>query len=793
MSHILYGSNDEEKIVAVHSSPDRMMRLYVRTRDGIQTHDETFYPFFHLSNPKYLEGYPKKHWIKKLDGENYFSHLCAFTNWLDMWDAIRHVLEKYNENVPLKANSFFDLPVLHVITDSIGQYLTQSGRTLFKGMVVDDLHRIQLSIRSLRKHGSNNSNPERAEDKIVIIALSDNRGWYHAIHGKRKSEKEILLELRDLIIKKDPDVIEGYSILANDLPYILARSVSHGIEFAIGRDGSVPRAPDFHLLSGDRSPFVTYEIGGRHILDISQLLRILDAAYRELDGYTLEDAARYVSSKRAERVNIPVDRINWYWENDPDALIQSAIDDAGDAGKLSAHITPVIFYLTKMIPYNFGTVSRLHQFGKLESFIFREYLREKHSFSRPEGIQPSPESYSELFYTGILGPIIELSVDHLHAKIIREENLFPKNDTLRYFSPLLTALLFEYENIRAQNMSLISEEERKENESIASGLDLLLDSVFGYIGSSRTLFNDRSLGVTLAARSRKILTRLAIAISEWNGKVIEIEDDRIFFIPPSTLTDEISEQQFIGTISRSLPSHFSLRIVRRYKRMLSFRKKNWVLLREDGTLKIQGSGLLSRTLEKYFRKFITQTLNALLSDNIEKIHELYVSFYRNIESHMLNVREFARTEILRDSLGDYTMAVEKGLRNRSASYETALRAGRSWKPGEQIEIYMTGDDPYAKEIEHSKPANEWDSNFPDENIPYYLKRLYECAKKFETFFTEKDFHTIFSTDDLFGFTAKGIKVRTSIVKVEPGTSQPEETGEPPIEPKIWLDEDSDDT
>jgi DNA polymerase, archaea type len=778
MSQILYGSNEEERIVAVHPTTERAMRLYVRSENGIQTRDVEYFPFFHLSNPKYLDGFTKKHWIKKLEGENFFSHLCAFTGWLDMWDAIRHVLEQYNENVPLKVSSFFDLPVLHVITDSVGQFLAQTGRTLFKGMVFDELYRIQISIRTLRKHGSTASNPERAEDRIVVITLSDNRGWSQIIHGKRKTEKEMLLELCDVIIRKDPDIIEGHSFLSNDLSYLLARNAIHALDFKIGRDGSAPHAPDFRLISGDRSPSNIYTITGRHALDTSQLLRSSDASRRELDGYTLDDAARYFSFGRTECLPIPQDRINWYWENEPDTLIQSAVADTEDSGKLSQIIAPPIFNLTKMIPYNFGTASRLHQFGKLESFVFREYLRAKHSIPRPENIQPVPEGYSELFYSGILGPIIELSFENLYASIMQDENLYPRNDTLGCFASILDSLLHQRDDL-------------KENDPANLHLDPLLDSVFDYFGSGRTLFNDRALAVTLAARCRDLLSRLASVMTEWNGKVIAIDEDRIFFIPPSTTTEQPAEHQFIETISRSLPSRFKIRIVQRYKKMLSFKKKSWVLLRNDGRLKIQGSGILSRSLEKCFRDFITHSIHAMLNDDIDKMHELYVLYHRNIELHKLTVREFARNEVLRDSIGDYSHAIEKGMRNRSASYETALRAGRSWKPGDRIAFYMTGEDPNAKEVEYSKLASEWDPNFPDDNTPYYLKRLDECTKRFETFFTEKDFHAVFSTEDLFGFTSKGIRVRTSIVKVESGLSQPEEKSELPIEPKIWLDDESD--
>jgi hypothetical protein len=127
------------------------------------------------------------------------------------------------------------------------------------------------------------------------------------------------------------------------------------------------------------------------------------------------------------------------------------------------------------------------------------------------------------------------------------------------------------------------------------------------------------------------------------------------------------------------------------------------------------------------------------------------------------VRDFAKTEALKDSLDEYKRQVEMGRRNKSAAYEIALAAGRSFKPGDYVSFYVTGNDPNVKTFEKCKPVSEWDPNFPDENVAYYLRRLDEFAEKFFEFFFPKDFRSIFSPDDLFPFSAKGIVVATRML------------------------------
>jgi hypothetical protein len=101
-----------------------------------------------------------------------------------------------------------------------------------------------------------------------------------------------------------------------------------------------------------------------------------------------------------------------------------------------------------------------------------------------------------------------------------------------------------------------------------------------------------------------------------------------------------------------------------------------------------------------------------------------------------------------------------GRRNKSAVYEIALAAGQSFKPGDYVSYYITGNEANVKTFEQCKPLAEWDPNFPDENVAYYLRRLDEFAEKFKDFFVARDFRSIFSPDDLFPFSAEGISVVT---------------------------------
>jgi DNA polymerase elongation subunit (family B) len=789
MNQLIYGANQEEKIVAVHPASERTVKMFIRNPEGIISNEIEFFPFFFLSNQKYLSDYPKKHWIKELTGENYYRYLCVFNGWLDMWDAIRHCLERYNENAPQKIDSYTEMPVLRVRTDPVAQFLKQSGRTLFKGMKFDDLHRIQLSIKTYVKHGFKISNPNREEDRIVAIALSDNHGWEYQITGKRKSEKEMLLDLIKVLQEKDADVIEGHNSIDKHIHYLMTRCEIHGLEFNIGRDGSIPHHSEARSLYGERTAnYIPYEIVGRHVIDTATLLQSYDSTKHELDNYNLEHAAQHFGISKVDRLYISPDRVSWYSDNEPDNLVQSSIDDVREIRLLSDYLSPDYFHQTQMLPFNYATVTRLNSNNKIESLLLREYIRQKHSIPRPEiGSQPQIGG-SEIFYRGLLGPIIDLDIESIYPSIILAHNIVPKNDTLGAFPKILNGLTDHLSDLKRQVKIADNSYSNVTSEATEIGLKVLINSFYAYIGNSRALFNDYKAARTIGEARQDMLRQLMSAITSLNGKVIEIDSNSICFVPPVAVNTETKEKELLKNIARCLPSGITLQMNDRYKRMLSYKKNNYVLLGYDGKVTIKGSSLIPRNIERFGREFITQCISAIMNLNFTSVHDYYIDCNKAIVERKLSIQDFARIEILRDTYDEYTQSVNRGDRYRSASYEVAINSGMNWKQGDKISYYITGDDTSIKGFDQYKAAIDWDKNFRDENVGYYLKRLEELAKRFASLFSEKDYHALFSVDDLFGFSPEGIQIQTTQIKEEPKDLD-EETEQIQVEPRIWLDEE----
>jgi DNA polymerase I len=782
MNRLLYGHNADQHLIAVHQNGESQMRVYSRRDGQTVTEDVDFYPFFFLSNKAYLEGFAKKHWVKELEGNNHYKFLCAFTRWSDMWEAVNLALLRYNQSNEEKVQTYGEADFLFIRPDPSTQYLMQTGRTLFKGMKFEDLHRLQLDIEtySSRRY----SRAERLEDRIVLIALADSGGWEYVIDGRKKSEREMLNELVDVIVAKDPDVIEGHNIFNFDLPYILQRCVLNGVEFGIGRDRTPLRGLSPFAERG--SEFNTYEVNGRHIIDTWLLVQSYDIGKREMESYGLKYAARYFGLASPDRFYISGDKISWHWDNEPELLIRYALDDVRETRLLSQHLSPTAFYLAQMGPLSYGITARLGTAAKIEALLLREYLRQKHSVPRPMRSVQTTGGYTDLFYTGVLEPVVHVDVESLYPSIIIKEGICPKSDPLRVFVALIKELTKLRLATKRKMTKAADPAQRSKLDAMQSSLKILVNSFYGYLGYNRALFNDYEQADRVTKRGQEVLRNMIDEITTRGAQVVEVDTDGVYFVPPSDVRGVGKEIRFVKDLSQVMPEGIHLVLGGRFKKILSYKKKNYALSGYDGKVEVKGSSLVSRSMEPFARDYIHQCIESLLTDSIERLHELYVNLRKDLLEHKLDVRSFAKTETIRDPLEQYSREVEAGKRNRGASYEVALRSGRSFRPGDKISYYFTGTDPNIKAFESCKLVEEWIPNAPDENTAFYLRRLDEYTKRFEVFFNPQDFRKIFSAEDLFPFSPENIEILTQEVKKAEEELEEEEMA---VEPKIWLAEE----
>ncbi len=764
----LYGQDDLPRLVDVQPLMDgpsdgpARVRLYQRTPDlaRVETVEETFYPFFFVSDyalvrPLHEQGACR---CQRLAGGNFFRYLVVFSGWDAYWNGVRHV-RRHAETYDRRPKE------LYRVGSPVQQYLMQTGRTCFGGMAFDDLHRLQLDIETYSEHGFPNA--ERPEDEVIIVALHDNRGWHRILHARDQSEADLLRQLVHVLRERDPDVIEGHNVMAFDFDYLIKRCHFRKVDFAIGRDGSAPRTFDSSMRFAERVvDFPAVDIAGRHVIDTYFQVMAFDVFKRDLPDYSLKTAARYFGFAPDDRTYVAGDAISRVWRDDPDRLIAYALDDVIETERLARHLSGSTFYLTQMLPMRYGASARRGPASKIESLFVREYLRRRHSLPRSAWGSQSMGGYTDIFVTGVVGPIVYADVESLYPSIMLHYDVQPADDALGLFPALLDRLTTLRLDTKQAMKAATDEEARSELDARQSSYKIMINSFYGNLGFSLAIFNDFEEADRVARVGQRILRQLIDAIRDRGGTVIEVDTDGVLFVPPPDVRGEEAEIAFTRALTDALPDGIRVGFDGRFKKMLSYKKKNYALLTYDDTLKFKGSSLVSRSTEAFGRRFVREAIELLLKEDVAGLHRLYIATRDAITAHdWQSVASFSRTETLKDTIDDYEAAVASGQRPRAASYELAKQhaetTGRPPRKGDRIAYYITGDRASVTAFEHCKLAEAWDPDEPDENTAYYLKRLDEFARKFDSFFDEHDFRLVFSPEDLFGFSAEGIAIQTS--------------------------------
>jgi DNA polymerase elongation subunit (family B) len=412
---------------------------------------------------------------------------------------------------------------------------------------------------------------------------------------------------------------------------------------------------------------------------------------------------------------------------------------------------------------SYGQVARTGPAAKIEALFVREYLRQKHAIPRSEWGSQTLGGYTDVFFTGVAGPIVYADVESLYPSVMLHYGIRPRQDLLHLFPALLRRLTdLRIETKNAMKAAVVPEE-RDELDARQNSYKNLINSFYGNLGFSLAAFNDFEAADRVASTGQEILRTIIDLLRQKGALVIEVDTDGVLFVPPPGCTSERQERDFVDQLTRAMPEGIRIGFDGRYKKMLSYKKKNYALLAYDGELKFKGSSLVSRSSELFGREFVAEAIRRLLEQDIAGLHTLYLTTRDRILKHDWDsVSLFSKTETLKDKVHQYLEDVKSGRRPRAAAYELALQrkanTGQPVLKGDRISYYLAGHDLSAASYEQARLGTDWNPDRPDENTMYYLRRLDEFARKFESFFSEHDFRLIFSPEDLFGFDPSGIDI-----------------------------------
>ena len=725
---LLFGHDATPHLVAFERSGESEICCYVREGGRLTTRRVSFRPFLLLASTDLLKGHGGAVEVEALAGEAPLRYLARVPGWGDLQKLRAHV-----QRVSGKTPAAPDAPY-RFFGDPVHQYLLLSGQTHFLGLAFEELKRLQLDIETYCAPGFEFPNAERETDRITAIALRDSTGWERVLSGRELDEATMLQELTREIQARDPDIVEGHNLFRFDLPYLEARAKRHGLPLRWGRDGSALAGHPSRLQVAERTiTYTKYEIIGRHIVDTWMLANFYDVAARELEGYGLKDVARHFGLSPPDRVTIPAHRASWYFDHDPETLCRYALDDVRETAALAALLSRSYFVQAQIVPYSYQNVILRGTATKIDALLIREYLRQRRAIPAPGPAQPFAGGYTAVKYVGVARSVLHCDVASLYPSLMLKDGLFPRSDTLGVFPALLTDLRAFRLQAKAAARAAPTERERQGTEALQATFKILINSFYGYLGFPVGHFNDFEQARRVAAAGRDLIRQVVGWLEGRGCQVIEVDTDGLYFMPPPTVRGAEAEAALVEELTRILPAGITLEFDGRYPAMFSYKMKNYALLDEAGRLIIRGSGLRSRGLELFQRRWMEEMFRLALTGEREKVPALLERYRAAFRNHESDVEMFMKTETLQETLDTYLQKVKAKKRNPAAPYELALKSARPYQPGDQISYYVSGQGTKVKVHEAAKLASQWDPDRPDENVEYYKAKLLDLYKKFKPF------------------------------------------------------------
>jgi DNA polymerase I len=687
---VLFGKDPTPYIVAVEPIDSRI-RLFIREGGQLRTVEEPFRPWLLSDMQMAMDGV---HWQElegELEGRRMLKYL-AVCDGREVFENLRRALRDEHREI-IAYGSF------------ARQYLMLSGKTLFKGMTFADLHRVQLDIETTTL------TPDQQGARILMIALSDTRGYEALLDG---DEKQILEQLVERIQALDPDVIEGHNLFGFDLPYLAARAQALGVPLKLGRDGSELRfgSPRQCIIGANSRTFTPAFAHGRHLIDTYLSVQRFDIGRGELEGYGLKEVAQQLGIAAPDRIYLEREQIPDLWHTDPETVRRYCLQDVHETRRLADLTLPTEFYQCQMLPDTLQNLATIGTGEKANLMFLRAYLAEGHAIPAPQAAREYPGGYTEVRQVGLIPRIVKADVESLYPSVMLRYGIKPRADHLNVFLPTLERL----RRLRLDAKACAKQTQGAESaywDGLQNSFKILVNSYYGYLGSPFH-FNDYDAAEQVTLTGQELVKQIAAEIERQGGLVVEIDTDGVYFQPPPEVQTEADEIAFVERVGAVLPEGIRLAYDGRYQAMLSLKTKNYVLQGYDGKLTFKGASLRSRADEKFGREFLNSATQWLLNGEPERVVAEYQRLARAILNGEVDIEQLCRRE----------RVTQKSKQDTHPLYTLAKR----FQIGDYIMVYRKRDGSLGLLEEYAD----------DEDREHYVDKLYKFAARLEPLFPDFD-------------------------------------------------------
>ncbi|QSX38494.1 DNA polymerase II [Shewanella sedimentimangrovi] len=348
-------------------------------------------------------------------------------------------------------------------------------------------------------------------------------------------EKALLEAIIAWFAAADPDIIIGWSIVGFDLSLLSRRAQHHGLSLTIGRGGS-----ELGWKVADKHRPETLDLPGRVVLDGIDWLK---AAFFQFDSFSLQSVASALlgKGKAIDKVDDRGEEITRLFLEDKPALARYNLMDCQLVWEIFAHTHLFEFALerARLTGLELGRVG-----ASVAAFthLYLPHLHRQGYVAPAMGAVPgqdSPGGYVMDSLPGLYRNILVLDFKSLYPSIIRSFLIDPKGlieglqeseqDSVPGFrgarfsrkQPILPGII-------ATLAARREEAKRDGNAPLSQAIKIIMNSLYGVLGSSGCVFHDTRLASSITLRGHEIMRQTRAWIEELGYQVIYGDTDSTF-------------------------------------------------------------------------------------------------------------------------------------------------------------------------------------------------------------------------------------------------------------------------
>jgi DNA polymerase, archaea type len=761
----LWGWDQTPAIVSVHATPDGTALVWRRLAGSLTRETERFRPWLLLSHLRDLHHLGPRLGraddtsasvrVRELDGPDPLRYLVSAD---DGHALISAVLHGASARLGVHLRHLYALDQLEpetiVSLPPEEQYLVATGRTYFKDLPFDDVHRLQFDLET--------TGLDARHDRMFMVSIRYHSGETEVLDARNDSdaaEADLIRRLVDRIRSADPDVIENHNLFGFDLPFLDRRARHLRVPLTLDRIGgtrlglraarrgvSVGGFDADSENGGSEQRRVRFVIPGRELIDTMDAVWRYDFATRELPGHGLKAVARHLGIAPPNREYIPGAEIYTTFRTDPERVRRYATDDVTEVAALSRMLGGAAYALARMAPRRYERLADAGPAtGVIDPLLVRAYLRSGTALPPHQAGDGTPHSGAALylFAAGVAHRVVKADVASLYPSLMRAYHIGSSRDRLGALLALVDRLVDRRLDAKARARAADpGSAERHTEEALSAALKIVVNSAYGYLAAGGlTRFADVHAANEVTRRGREVLRLICRELASRGVTLLEADTDGVYFAVPDSWT-EADERRAVSEVAALLPPLVRLEIEGRYAAMLSHEPKNYALLGYDGRLTLRGVAFRSSRSEPFGDTFLRHAIRHLLTGDIAAVRNEYLSTIDALRTRALP--NFAVSSRVRLTKSPDRYAASRAAR-RELPYEALLAAGREhWEVGDRIRVYRK---PHG-EAGLVSGGSSADDEPRDYDADYYVRLLRNTyAERLARAFTPDDFSTVFADPD----------------------------------------------